>query len=179
MFKAITQIVPSRIPYIRAPIVTRTITATPVTHQTLNSCFNLSFNGYFHSSATFHKTNTSTRTKDNVHDLETFLTLIGRNCIEHLELFEGDLNKFLTTGSKQMKDMGIDTRTRRYLLRWKHKFVNNLEPLREHPRGKKKNGGERKAKLVKAKRAALKRLEERESFQQQELEAEAKGERDF
>lgn len=78
-----------------------------------------------------------------------------------------------------MKNMGIDVRSRRYLLRWKHKFVNDLEPLREHKRGKKKNGGERNARLVKAKRHALKRLEEKESFQQQELEAEAKGERDF
>lgn len=57
--------------------------------------------------------------------------------------------------------------------------MNDLEPLREHKRGKKKNGGERKAKLVKAKRAALQRLEEKEIFQKQELEAEAKGEREF
>lgn len=133
----------------------------------------------FHYTPIFHKTNTSTRTKENVHDLETFLKLIGRNSIEHLDSFEGDLNKFLNTSSKQMKNMGIDVSSRRYLLRWRHKFVNDLEPLREHKRGKKKNGGERKAKLVIAKRKALLRLEEREKFQQEELEAEAKGERDF
>ena len=78
-----------------------------------------------------------------------------------------------------MKKMGIDVSSRRYLLRWKHKFVNDLEPLREHKKGKKKNGGERNAKLVKAKRAALERLEEKERFQKEELEAEAKGEREF
>lgn len=133
----------------------------------------------FHQTPTALKINTSTRTKENVHDLETFLTLIGRNCIEHKDAFEGDLNKFLQTESKAMKDMGIDVSTRRYLLRWKNKFINDLEPLREHKRGKKKNGGERKAKTVKAKREALKRLEEKEMFQQQELEAERKGERDF
>lgn len=61
-----------------------------------------------------------------------------------------------------MKKLGIDVSTRRYMLRWKHKFVNDLEPLREHKRGRKRNGGERNAKTVKAKRAALNRIEERE-----------------
>lgn len=125
------------------------------------------------------KVNTSTRTKENVHDLETFFKLIGRKTVDHLGLFEGDLDKFLGTTSKQMKNMGIDVSTRRYMLRWKHKFVNDLEPLREHKRGKKKNGGERKAKTVLAKRQALKKLEEKERFANEELEAEQKGERQF
>ncbi|KAK6462121.1 IGR protein motif-domain-containing protein [Scheffersomyces coipomensis] len=116
----------------------------------------------FSTSSIAFKTNTSTRTKENVHDLETFFNLIGRNTIEHVGLFESDLAKFLNTTSSQMKNMGIDVSTRRYMLRWKHKFVNDLEPLREHKRGKKKNGGERNAKTVIAKRNALKRLEERE-----------------
>lgn len=133
----------------------------------------------FSTSPVAFKTNTSTRTKENVHDLETFLKLIGRNTIEYLDNFEGDLQKFIDTSSRQMKEMGIDTRQRRYLLRWKHKFVNDLEPLREHKRGKKKNGGERKAKLVKAKRQALQRLEEREKWDSAEKDAEEKGEREF
>lgn len=133
----------------------------------------------FSQSIVNYKTNTSTYTKENVHDLKTFLTLIGRNCVEHLDLFEGDLNKFIETPSKKMKDMGIDTRTRRYMLRWKHKFVNDLEPLREHKRGVKKNGGERKAKTVKAKRRALQRLEDKEKFSQEEMDAEYRGERLF
>ncbi|KAK7681267.1 Peptidyl-prolyl cis-trans isomerase B [Cerrena zonata] len=58
------------------------------------------------------------------------------------------------------------------MLRWKHKFVNDLEPLREHKRGKKRHGGERNAKAVKAKKASLKRMEEREAFEKGELEAE-------
>ncbi|KAI5966336.1 FYV4 [Candida pseudojiufengensis] len=134
---------------------------------------------FFSQSSTNYKTNTSTRTKENVHDLKTFLELIGRNCVEHLDAFEGDLNKFIETPSKKMKEIGIDTRTRRYLLRWKHKFVNNLEPLREHKRGKKKNGGERKAKTVIAKRKALQRLEDKEKFSQEEMDAENRGERLF
>ncbi|KAJ8140597.1 hypothetical protein OY671_006223 [Metschnikowia pulcherrima] len=78
-----------------------------------------------------------------------------------------------------MKAQGIDVATRRYMLRWRHKFLNNLEPLREHKRGKKKNGGERKAKAVKAKKVALARAEEKERFIAEELEAERKGERQF
>ena len=95
--------------------------------------------------------------------MTTFLTLIGRNSIEYKDLFEDDLNKFLSTTSAQMKNMGIDTRARRYLLRWRHKFLNDLEPLREHKLGKKRNGGERKAKTVIAKRQALERLEEKKN----------------
>lgn len=125
------------------------------------------------------KINTSTKTKENVHDLQTFFQAIGRNTIEHLDSFEGDLQKFLGTTLKQMKNLGIDVSTRRYMLRWKHKFVNDLEPLREHKRGKKRNGGERKAKTVLAKRLALERLEEKERFASSELAAEEKGERQF
>ncbi|CAI5757795.1 unnamed protein product [Candida verbasci] len=103
-------------------------------------------------------------TKENVHDLETFLTQIGRNTIEFKDNFDNDLNKFLATTSEQMKEMGIDTNQRKYLLRWKDKFINNTEPLKEHKTGKKRNGGERKAKTVKARRLALQRIEERERF---------------
>lgn len=131
------------------------------------------------SSIPLYKTNHSTRTKENVHDLETFLKLIGRNCIEHAETFGNDLPKFLKTSSHEMKNMGIDVSTRRYMLRWIHKFENDLEPLREHKKGKKKNGGERNAKTVLAKKKALKRLEEKEKFALEELEAEKKGEREF
>lgn len=118
------------------------------------------------------KTNTSTRTRENVHDLETFLLLIGRDSVEYLDTFEGDLQKFLDSDGKTMKKLGIDVAPRRYLLRWKHKFLNDLEPLREHPRGRKRNGGERNAKTVKAKRAALKRIEDREKEHQGEQEVE-------
>lgn len=133
----------------------------------------------FSATPSWLKTNTSTRTKENVHDLETFFDLIGRNCVDHLDAFEGNLDKFLNTSSKEMKNMGIDTRTRRYMLRWINKFQNDLEPLREHRRGQKRNGGERKARTVVAKRNALKRLEEREQYQSDEFQAEQKGERVF
>lgn len=78
-----------------------------------------------------------------------------------------------------MKTLGVDVQLRKYMLRWIHKFENDLEPLRVHRKGKKKNGGERKAKEVLAKKKALQRLEDNEKFKQEEAEAEAKGERDF
>lgn len=133
----------------------------------------------FTTSAVAYRTNTSTRTKENVDDLATFFQLIGRGCHEHVDTFEGDLEKFLSSSSKDLKNLGIDVSTRKYMLRWKHKFVNDLEPLREHKRGKKKNGGERNARTVIAKRKALARLEEKEQHANEELEAERKGERTF
>lgn len=133
----------------------------------------------FSSSMIVSKTNKSTRTKENVNDLETFFKCIGRNTSEHLDAFENDLKKFLETDSKEMKEMGIDVSTRRYMLRWKNKFVNNLEPLREHKKGKKKNGGERNVHTVLAKKNALKRIEEKEKFVKEELAAELTRERDF
>lgn len=148
-------------------------------HQTPFSASQTAVSRLFSTSPQVFRINTSTRTKENVHDLETFLKLIGRNSIEHLDAFEGDLEKFLGTSSKQMKKMGIDTAPRRYLLRWRHKFVNDLEPLREHKKGRKKNGGERNARLVKAKRKALERLEEKEKWASSEQAAEEKGEREF
>lgn len=125
------------------------------------------------------KVNKSERNKYNVHDLETFLTLIGRNLIEYLDVFNGDLQKFIDTKSREMRALGVPISARRYLIRWKLKFITNSEPLREHQKGYKKNGGERKAKTVIAKKKALKKLEEKERFANEELEAEQKGERQF
>ena len=133
----------------------------------------------FSTSLGVFKTNTSIRTKENVHDLETFFKLIGRDTMEHIDAFEGDLQKFLDTSSKQMKAMGIDVSTRRYMLRWKHKFVKDLESLREHKRGRKRNGGERKAKEVLAKRRAMQRIEECEKLAKKAAEGMEEAERIF
>lgn len=132
----------------------------------------------FSCTRTILKTNTSTLNKSNVHDLSTFLTAIGRNSIEHLETL-GDLDNFLKLDGPDLKKLGIDVQSRKYLLRWSHKFKNDTENLREHVRGVKKNGGERKSVLVLAKKRAMERIEEREKFKAQELDAESRGERDF
>lgn len=134
---------------------------------------------FFSITPALYKTNTSTRTKENVTDLETFFKLIGRDTLEHLDTFEGDLSKFLKTSSKEFKNLGIDISTRRYMLRWIHKFENNLEPLREHKKGKKKHGGERNKVSVLAKKNALSRLEEKDRLKQNELDAESRGDRVF
>ncbi|RCK56351.1 Protein FYV4, mitochondrial [Candida viswanathii] len=118
-------------------------------------------------------------TKETVHDLETFMRLIGRRCVELMEEFDNDLETFLRMSSAEMKEKGIDSRTRRYLINWRHKFVHGLEPLRTYSRGRKKNGGERKERRVVALRRALARLEEKEKWAQEELEAERKGLRVF
>lgn len=48
-----------------------------------------------------------------------------------------------------MKQKGIETRTRRYILAWREKFVKG-EELQEIKRGKKSWGGERRRKANKA-----------------------------
>ncbi|RCK60807.1 Protein FYV4, mitochondrial [Candida viswanathii] len=118
-------------------------------------------------------------TKETVHDLETFMRLIGRRCVELTEEFDNDLETFLRMSSAEMKEKGIDARTRRYLINWRYKFVHGLEPLRTYSRGRKKNGGERKERRVLALRRAMVRLEEKEKWAQEELEAERKGLRVF
>lgn len=57
-----------------------------------------------------------------VPDVQTFLTLIGRDMSAHASKFES-WQKLFTTTSVQMKDLGIEPpRSRRYLLRWRQKF---------------------------------------------------------
>lgn len=133
----------------------------------------------FSTTSVVMRTNKSTLNKSNVNDLETFFKAIGRKTVEHVDAFEGDLHKFLEADGPKLKELGIDCAQRKYMLMWKHKYVNDLENLREHKKGTKKHGGERKQKEVKAKKRALDRLEERKRLQELELEAEQKGERDF
>lgn len=81
-----------------------------------------------------------------VPNVETFLTKIGRNAVEHAENFESWEHLF-TLSSADLKEKGIDTRLRRYILAWREKFRKG-EELREFKRGVKKHGGERKRRLV-------------------------------
>ncbi|EGW34668.1 uncharacterized protein SPAPADRAFT_57717, partial [Spathaspora passalidarum NRRL Y-27907] len=78
------------------------------------------------SNSLIHHAPPQPKTKANVQDLETFFKAIGRNTVEHLELFDGSLPKFLKASSAEMKEMGIETRTRRYMIRWRYKFENDL-----------------------------------------------------
>ncbi|PGH18762.1 hypothetical protein AJ79_00175 [Helicocarpus griseus UAMH5409] len=57
-----------------------------------------------------------------VPDPQTFLSLIGRGMSKHASKFTSWADLFLLDG-KQLKELGIEpTRSRRYLLHWRHKF---------------------------------------------------------
>lgn len=98
-------------------------------------------------------------TSQEVPDVEAFLTKIGRNMVEHVDQFESWEN-LMTMTSYEMKNKGIDTRQRRYLLLWREKYRRG-EPLTEHVRGKKRWGGERKRTEVRAKHFGQLRAEQR------------------
>lgn len=87
----------------------------------------------------------------NVPDVETFLTKIGRNAIETSDNFES-WEQLMTMTGFEMKQKGIDTRLRRYILGWRERFRVGGEDieLKEHKRGKKSWGGERRRKAVRA-----------------------------
>ncbi|KAI0460970.1 hypothetical protein LJB42_001299 [Komagataella kurtzmanii] len=93
-----------------------------------------------------------------VPDVNTFLTKIGRNAEEHIEIFENDWSKFWNAKSSDMKEWGIEPQTRKYVLAWKERFRQGQEPY-HIAKGVKKNGGERNAKL----HNALKRFEKLKS----------------
>jgi len=59
-----------------------------------------------------------------VPDVQTFLTLIGRNLSQHASKIPSWKALFSLT-SAQLKELGVDPpRSRRYLLRWREKFRN-------------------------------------------------------
>lgn len=92
--------------------------------------------------------------------MQTFLTKIGRNMTEYADQFE-TWESLMTMSSYELKNKGIDTRPRRYLLQWREKFRRG-EPLTEHVRGKKRWGGERKRTEVRAKHFGRLKAEERQ-----------------
>jgi hypothetical protein len=85
---------------------------------------------------------------ETVPDVESFLKKIGRNTLEYVEHFES-WNKLMTITTEEMKEKGIETRQRRYILACREKFRRGEEP-KEIKRGKKKWGGERRRKANRA-----------------------------
>lgn len=79
---------------------------------------------------------------EQVPDVQTFLSKIGRNMTQYAEGFES-WDQFISSSSKQLAEKGLDTRDRRYLLNWFDKYGRGVE-LHEYKRGKKQWGGERK-----------------------------------
>ncbi|KAI5795073.1 IGR protein motif-domain-containing protein [Geopyxis carbonaria] len=89
-----------------------------------------------------------------VGDVGTFLTKIGRGTAEHAPKFTSWENFFEAT-SQQLKELGIEPpRTRRYIIRWRETFrrAQGNVKLFEQKRGVKVDGGERRVKMVRAKR---------------------------
>ncbi|ODQ67304.1 hypothetical protein NADFUDRAFT_40470 [Nadsonia fulvescens var. elongata DSM 6958] len=77
-------------------------------------------------------------------DFETFLRKIGRDAHDTADTFES-WDHFMTITSAEMKEKGIDTRLRRYIIDNRFKFSQGETP-KEIKRGKKSWGGERKRK---------------------------------
>lgn len=78
-----------------------------------------------------------------VPDVQTFLTKIGRNTVEHVEHFP-TWSSLFTTKSVKLKELGIDVAQRRYILKQIEKFRQG-EELQHFKLGKKSYfGGERK-----------------------------------
>ncbi|ANB13375.1 Fyv4p [Sugiyamaella lignohabitans] len=98
---------------------------------------------------------------EQVPDVQTFLTKIGRNCSEYADKFES-WEHFMSVTTHELKEKGVDSRPRRYILAWREKFKRG-EELTEIKRGKKRWGGERKRDEVRAKHFGRLKAEARES----------------
>ncbi|VEU23957.1 DEKNAAC105106 [Brettanomyces naardenensis] len=93
---------------------------------------------------------------EEVPDVNSFLNKIGRQASEQSGLFENDWKKFFSMSSKQMKDEGMETATRRYILDWQERFKKGVK-LEEMKVVEKKHGGERASRIY----AADKKVKER------------------
>ncbi|KAL1983923.1 hypothetical protein VTN96DRAFT_9776 [Rasamsonia emersonii] len=61
-----------------------------------------------------------------VPDVQTFLTLIGRDMVKHASKFSS-WDKLFSLTSAELRDLGIEpARQRRYLLRWREKFRRGI-----------------------------------------------------
>ncbi|RPA95721.1 hypothetical protein L873DRAFT_1829734 [Choiromyces venosus 120613-1] len=101
-------------------------------------------------------------------DVAAFLTQIGRNTVQHAPKFE-TWEQFFSLTSKQLRDLGVEPpRDRRYILHWRERYrvLNGNVLLKEHKRGVKVDGGERRRASVLAKRRAEERKEQRKSAQE-------------
>ncbi|KAI8812773.1 IGR protein motif-domain-containing protein [Cladochytrium replicatum] len=65
--------------------------------------------------------------RGSITDVASFLTVIGRNCVEHASRFQSWEHLFNAT-SVEMKDAGIGTRQRKYILGWRELYMRGVEP---------------------------------------------------
>jgi hypothetical protein len=91
-------------------------------------------------------------------DVKTFLSLIGRNCIEHEEHFPEWKSLFENSG-RDLKEKGIEVQQRRYILQQVEKLRQGGEVCATKPGKKSYLGGERNRKERVARLQAEKRQE--------------------
>lgn len=84
------------------------------------------------------------RVLQRITDPATFFAKIGRGTGSLAAKFES-MASLLKSSTRQLKDLGIDVRQRRYILSQLEKYRNG-EDLHETKRGTKLRGGERKRK---------------------------------
>eukprot|EP00127_Corallochytrium_limacisporum_P001585 Clim_evm4s67 gene=Clim_evmTU4s67 len=65
--------------------------------------------------------------------VESFLTKIGRNTVQFADRFDNWEHLFRAT-SYDLKEMGMDVRTRKFLLGWVERYRLGLEPYEWKPR---------------------------------------------
>lgn len=88
---------------------------------------------------------------DQVPDVTTFLSKIGRKCEEVAEVYENNWNNLFLWDSKILKEKGVTVQQRRYILHQVEKLRKN-EPIIEVKKGKKSFfGSERNRKETVAK----------------------------
>ncbi|KAF8463302.1 IGR protein motif-domain-containing protein [Kalaharituber pfeilii] len=105
-----------------------------------------------------------------VPDVKTFLTLIGRSASTHAPKISSWTVLFDST-SDDFKRAGVEpARLRRYIIHWREKYrrANGKIELKEVKRGVKKDGGERRRKMI---RAIRRTQEYREKKREEEREA--------
>lgn len=83
---------------------------------------------------------------EQVPDVTTFLSKIGRKCDEVAEVYENNWNNLFLWDSKVLKEKAVSIQQRRYILHQVEKLRKN-EPIVEIKKGKKSFfGGERNRK---------------------------------
>lgn len=94
-------------------------------------------------------------------DVETFLKVIGRDCIEFKDTYENKWDNLFQWDGPILKEKGVPIQQRRYILSQVENFrVSGDQSIKEIKKGKKSFfGGERKRKAFKAKWIAMARAE--------------------
>lgn len=91
---------------------------------------------------------TAPKPRQELRTFADFCEVIGRSAKEHAEAF-GLFEEFLAAPLAVLKEKGIDTLLRRYMLRQRHRWTEG-HFLRHIKQGKKYHGGEYKRLLVEA-----------------------------